>query len=80
MTEINLGDQVVDSVSGLKGIATARVDYMNGCIQYGVSAPIGKDGKVPETVFIDHTQLAVLSKQFVTVKRASTGGPSHTGL
>lgn len=78
--KVNLGDKVRDRVSGVTGIATAQVRYLNGCVQFGVNAQVGADGKVPEAVFIDHAQLEVVEAGAVEVEAGDTGGPSHYGL
>lgn len=36
MSDIELGDKVEDRVTGLVGIAVARVEYLNGCVQFCV--------------------------------------------
>jgi hypothetical protein len=79
MSNIKLGDKVKDKVTGYEGIATARVEYLNGCTQYGVSGKVGEDGKVPEALFIDHTQLEVVAEGAVQVESQDTGGPTTRG-
>lgn len=74
MNHFNLGDKVKDTISGLTGIATARLEYLNGCVQYGVSGKADKDGKIPDTMYIDHSQLTLVTPKAVTVKAADTGG------
>lgn len=39
------GTEVVDSITGYRGIVTARAEYMNGCLKCLVEAKRGKDGK-----------------------------------
>lgn len=34
--QIDLGDEVEDVVSGYRGIAVSRTEYLNGCAKYGV--------------------------------------------
>lgn len=46
-----LGALVKDTVSGFKGIASARHEYLNGCIRYSVTAQELKEGKVIEENF-----------------------------
>ena len=60
-TEIKLGNKVKDIVTGFEGIATSKVEYLNGCIQYCVKPTKGKDGKMPEGEYIDQQQLLVVS-------------------
>lgn len=70
---ITLGQKVKDIVSGFVGIATSRVEYLNGCVQYGVRAKIDKDGKCPDVQYIDQEQLEVVGKG-LTAKPKPTGG------
>lgn len=74
--EIKLGKKVKDIVTGMEGIATARVEYLNGCVQYCVRPPIDKDGKLQECMYIDVQQLEVIGEG-VTVGSVSTGGPQR---
>lgn len=74
MRTIKLGSQVEDIVSGFEGIATARVEYLNGCIQYCVT-PRSKDGSKSESIYFDHGQL-IITGDGISVKKADTGGPS----
>ncbi|MBA7689582.1 hypothetical protein ES703_98090 [subsurface metagenome] len=62
MKEIELGDKVRDTVSGLIGIAVSEIKYLNGCLQYGVQAPF-QDGKLPNAEYIDVGQLVVVTKR-----------------
>lgn len=80
MTKVNLGDKVQDKVTGYEGIATARVEYLNGCTQYGVSGKVDKDGKVPDVLYIDHSQLEVVVDKKVVVEARDTGGATTRGL
>lgn len=74
--EIALGTKVKCKITGFTGIATAKVEYINGCKQYAVRGPVGKDGKMPEVEYIDHEQLEVIGKG-VTIKPNPTGGPQR---
>lgn len=57
--EIKLGQKVRCKVTGIEGIATARCEYINGCIHYGVTPP-SIDGKYPDTSYIDEQQLEII--------------------
>ena len=59
---IQLGLQVKDIVDGFIGIAISKVEYLNGCIQYGVQPPIGEDKKVGTIEWIDEQQLEVIGE------------------
>ena len=41
----NFGKKGKDKVTGLEGIITAKIFYMYGCAQYGITPPVDKDGK-----------------------------------
>ena len=71
---IKLGQEVKDKVTGFIGIATARVVYLNGCIQYCLK-PKMTDNKFPDGQYIDDTTLEVVGKGLY-VEPKETGGPS----
>lgn len=71
---IKLGNKVEDQVSGFTGIATARVEYLNGCIQYCVAGR-SFDGKPGENIYFDEHQLKVLEIG-LEIEPRKTGGPS----
>lgn len=72
---ITLGNKVRDRVTGFEGIATSRLEYLNGCVQYGVTPKV-EEGKStrPNAEWIDHGQLEVIGEG-VTVAQHETGGP-----
>lgn len=45
---IELGKKVRCKVTGLVGVATARIEYYGGDVQVAIQGPVGADGKVPE--------------------------------
>lgn len=56
--DIQLGDTVRDRLSGLVGTATAKVQYLTGCTQFGILARAqGEVSKVPDTVYLDWQRL-----------------------
>ena len=65
---IKLGSKVKDKVTGFMGIATARVNYLNGCIQYCIEPRVDKDGKKSKDHYIDEGQLAVLDEDLVQIE------------
>jgi hypothetical protein len=75
--EIKLGYKVRDRVSGFEGIVTARLEYLNGCVQFCVMPKVGKDGKV-DGIYFDSQQLEVLGEGLV-VEPKKTGGPTPSG-
>lgn len=70
---IKLGNEVRDIVTGFVGIATSRVEYINGCIQYCVVPKVGEDGKMTVGEYIDTHQL-VETGSFVKMESEPTGG------
>lgn len=83
--EIELGDIVKDKVSGFKGIATTKMEFMNGCIQYEVVPKVGKDNKMQEGTFIDISSLEIVKKNKnlrskKETEEESNGGPNHSSI
>ena len=75
---LELGIRVKDKVSGLEGIITGRSQWLNGCRSYGVQAKMDKDGKIPETKWIDEGQLEIIdSKSILEPADELTGGPTE---
>ncbi len=66
---IKLGVTVKDLVTGFKGIATSRVEYLNGCVQYYVQPGLTEkqlaDGKFPDGAYVDHQRLIVVDERSV---------------
>ena len=77
---IVLGYRVEDRVSGLRGIAVARVEYLNGCIQFCVQPRGATDALRTDSLYIDEGQLRVLgpgvTKSSPQPLRRDRGGPS----
>ena len=72
---IELGDQVKCQVTGFKGTATARIEHLNGCVQYAVKAPMKKgENKMPDSTMIDAEQLETVKKPKKPFKKNPTGG------
>lgn len=70
---IELGNTIRDIVTGFTGIATSKVIYLNGCVQFSVKPKMGKDGKLPEATYIDQEQLEWVDNGIV-VKPKPGGG------
>lgn len=54
-----LGKMVRDQVTGFEGIATAKLIFLYGCNQYGVTPQV-KDGKLEESHYFDEGRLEVV--------------------
>lgn len=67
--KIDLGDQVLDRVTGFVGIVVAKTEWLNGCVRYNVQPPLakkeGETEKVPDVACFDEQQLEVLVKGVV---------------
>jgi hypothetical protein len=88
MKKIKLGDKVRDRISGLIGIATARTEFLNGCIQYTVSRKLGKNQELNPMgePAIDEMCLEIVEERVIESKeyeredeedddKSITGGP-----
>lgn len=54
-----LGKKVRDQVTGFEGIATAKLIFLYGCSQYGVTPEV-KDGKLDDSHYFDEGRLEVV--------------------
>ena len=76
--KFKLGTRVRDICNGFIGIALARHEYLNGCVQYSVEPPVDRDNKYSDALRIDEGQLekvddGILEKK---PKPKRDGGPS----
>lgn len=71
---IPLGSQVEDTVTGFKGTVTSEHIYLNGCVRYGVSPRVKKDGTLLESQIIDEPQLKI-TKRAAPKPVPAAGGP-----
>ena len=61
--KIKLGNKVRDKVTGFEGIATARIEYINKCVQFCVKPKVKEDGKMPDGEYIDVDELEIVIRQ-----------------
>lgn len=61
MANISLGSSVCDRITGFKGIAAFSIEYMHGCIRYGVRPALDNDGQLPEDKILDGPDLEVIA-------------------
>lgn len=54
-----LGKEAKDKITGFEGIITAKVIYLYGCNQYGIS-PKAVDGKILDTNFFDEGRIEII--------------------
>lgn len=76
---VKVGDKVRDRVTGFKGVAVCRTEWLNGCVRIGVqpASCYTKDGetRMPEISTIDEGQLDIVKAHAVlasTVTRPRT--------
>lgn len=73
---MRLGQELRDKVSGIKGIAVSRTEFINGCVRFAIQAPMNKkDNTLPPEVWFDEKQLEVVGKG-IKMDAAPTGGPT----
>ncbi|MBW1784166.1 MAG: hypothetical protein JRL30_25930 [Deltaproteobacteria bacterium] len=81
---VELGDEVQDPVTGLKGIAIAVIHFLTGCDQILVQPQgLTKDGEIKDSRYIDEPILKVIKRKSISftkdVKEAKKkGGPKST--
>ncbi len=73
--KIELGSEVQDTITKLKGVATGYCQYLNGCTQIGVQGKCQKDGTIPDVVWVDEPQIKLIKKTVTRKKKARVGGP-----
>lgn len=78
MARIELGDEVQDLVSGFKGVAVGRTQWLYGCERIIVTPRMGKDGKVGENMSFDEPQLKLLKAKTIKTKVEKKGGDRPT--
>ncbi len=58
MFKYELGEKVKDKITKFKGVIMARIEYLTGCNQYGISPEeLTKEGKRPDWEYIDENRL-----------------------
>ncbi len=63
MKTIERGNVVEDIVTGFKGVATSKIVYLNGCVQFCVVPEVRKgDAKMPGGEYIDQGRLRYRGK------------------
>ena len=73
--QIELGEKVRDIVTGFTGIAMARVEYLNGCVQFCVKPMAKKVDCMPDGHYIDIGQLERVRGGILgLIQKATTGG------
>jgi len=72
---IELGREVRDKVTGFRGIATARCEFLYGCVRVGITPKIKKDGTPQSVEYFDEPQIEYVGKRRIGRGSNYTGGP-----
>lgn len=75
MLEIELGSEVLDPITGYKGIAIGRTIWLYGCSRITVQMKgLDKDGNLYPTQSFDEPQLKLVKKAVLKTGNRKTGG------
>ena len=75
MRTVPLGTKMLDKITGFEGVAIAKTEFLNGCVQYHLKARMDKDGKVREAHSFDCQQLEIVDEvKNERRKKKSPGG------
>ena len=75
MKQIQLGDKIRCKITGFVGIAVAKTEFINGCIQWDILPKGDKKNKMPEATSIDNQSLEIITpKKKEKMKKESNGG------
>ena len=73
---VKLGSAVRDTLTGFKGMATGRTEYLYGCARILVEpSKLDKDDKVIECMWFDEQRIEVIKETGPTVSKDSSSGP-----
>ena len=76
---IKLGDKVRDKITGFMGIAVAKTEFLNGCIQFNVLPKGDKINKMPDEMSIDEQSLEIVKVKKKKKVKKENGGPHRKG-
>jgi hypothetical protein len=62
IAKFEFGIEVQDLITGFKGVVGGHARYITGCDQYLVQPTMGKDGKYPDSAWVDEGRLKVVKK------------------
>ena len=78
-TKVELGDEVMDRISGFKGIAVARTVWLHGCERITVQPKVDKDGKRQDMETFDEPQMEVVEANGVLKATPRHGERENVG-
>lgn len=59
-----MGKEVIDRITGFKGIVTGICHYLTGCVMIGVQPKLNKDGKLDRDEWFAVSRIKVISSGF----------------
>jgi hypothetical protein len=62
MKDIRLGDTVECKYTGIKGVATSKIEFINKCIQFGVAPKWNPKAAESSETFVDSQSLNLIKK------------------
>jgi len=74
--KFNLGDEVMDRITGFRGIITCRSQWISNCNTYGVMSRDLKDGVPMERQYFDEPNLGLVKAKKIEPNQ-ETGGPER---
>lgn len=75
---IELGSKVKDKVTGFEGIATARTEWLTGCVRISVQPIVRKGGSLKAEEWFDESRLKVLTRPTAELRAVrALGGPQR---
>lgn len=57
MNRFELGEELQDIVTGYKGIAMCRTEFLTGCVHYALAMQGIKDGQIKDWEHFDQSRL-----------------------
>jgi len=79
---VKLGQEVMDTVTGFRGIAVTVTEFLQGCRRVEIQPKVDKDGKLRDIGTFDEPQLKVVGKGILKeeeVKKPKPSGGRHSG-
>ena len=75
MTKVNLGDEVLDPITGYKGVAIGLTTWLYGCERITVQMKgVNKEGELYQSQAFDEPQLKIIKKAKKTKVNRRKGG------
>jgi hypothetical protein len=73
--KFNLGDELKDLISGFIGVASGRIQWINGCKRYVLDSTKLKDGGLIDPVTVDEQQLVLVKALKVDLGQVKNDAP-----